>query len=301
MAKKSRDNLRLVRHIVLAIVGLAGLSALFIYLSKGNNWAVLAPAGTIGAQQKDLIILTTILGLFVVVPVFILLFTIAWKYREGNTKAAYTPNVGGSRKLEAIWWGIPALIILVLSIVTWQSTHALDPYKELAGPKDHMVVQVVSLQYKWLFMYPELGVASINYLPFPEKTPMHFQITSDAPMNSFWIPNLGGQVYAMSGMSSELHLQADGQGIYRGVSANISGEGFAKMNFNAQSMTQKDFDAWESSAASSKNTLSELTYQDLVSPSTGDAQKTFRLVDADLYSKIIMKYAGAEGAHGMAM
>jgi cytochrome o ubiquinol oxidase subunit 2 len=234
MTKKMNSNGRLVRRIVFGVVTLAGLVALFAVLMNGHNIAVLDPAGIIGSKQKELILFTTLLGVFVVIPVLVLLFGVAWKYREGNTNARYTPNVGGNRKLEILWWGIPAIIILVLSIVTWKSSHELDPYKELSGTKEHMMVQVISLQWKWLFIYPDLGIASINYLPFPDQTPMHFQITSDAPMNSFWIPNLGGQVYAMSGMSTELHLQADNPGIYRGSSANISGAGFAHMNFNSQ-------------------------------------------------------------------
>lgn len=286
---------------MLAIVGVGVLVALFMFLTQGSNIAVLNPAGTIASQQKNLIILTTVLGLFVVIPVFILLFGIAWKYREGNAKARYTPNIGGSRKLEALWWGIPALIILVLSVVTWQSSHALDPFKELVSNKKHMVVEVVSLQWKWLFIYPELGIASVNYLPFPEQTPMHFQITSDAPMNSFWIPNLGGQVYAMSGMSTELHLQADQPGSYRGVSANISGAGFASMNFTAQSMKQADFDAWVQTAAASKNLLDSASYKTLAQPSTADAPKVFRLMDSNLYDTIMMKYMMPDMGSGMGM
>jgi cytochrome o ubiquinol oxidase subunit 2 len=286
---------------VLALLGVGALAALFTFLTSGSNVAVLNPAGTIAGQQKNLIILTTVLGLFVVIPVFILLFGIAWKYREGNVKARYTPNVGGSRKLEALWWGIPAVIILVLSVVTWQSSHALDPFKEIEGDKNTMVVEVVSLQWKWLFIYPELGIASVNYLPFPEKTPMHFQITSDAPMNSFWIPNLGGQVYAMSGMSTELHLQADQPGSYRGVSANISGAGFASMNFTAQSMTEADFDAWVQTAATSKNLLDSASYKALAQPSTADVPKVFRLMDNHLYDNIMMKYVMPDMGSGMKM
>jgi cytochrome o ubiquinol oxidase subunit 2 len=286
---------------VLAILGVSALVMLFVTLANGNNMAVLNPAGIIAEKQKNLIIFTTILGLFVVVPVFILLFGIAWKYREGNTRARYTPNAKGNTWLEILWWGIPALIILVLSVVTWQSTHDLDPYKEIDSEKDHKTVQVVALQWKWLFIYPDLGIASVNYLPIPEKTPIHFNITSDAPMNSFWIPNLGGQVYAMSGMSTTLHIEASSTGIYRGSTANISGEGFAKMKFNAQSMTQKDFDAWADQTAASPNMLDMDSYKTLAKPSTADAPKVFRLMEPDLYNKIMMKYMTHGMGHGMGM
>ena len=301
MATRRTGNRTLIRHIVLAVLAISALVALFAMLMNGNNIAVLNPAGIIADKQKSLIILTVILGLFVVLPVFALLFGIAWKYREGNTKARYTPNAKGNTWLEILWWGIPAIIIVILSIVTWQSSHELDPYKEIPTDKDHTMVQVVALQWKWLFIYPELGIASVNYLPFPEKTPIHFEITSDAPMNSFWIPNLGGQVYAMSGMSTTLHLEASSTGTYRGSSANISGAGFARMNFNAQSMSQKDFDTWAENAATSSNMLDVHTYESLAKPSTADVPKVFRLMEPDLYNEIMMKYMMPDMGHGMGM
>jgi cytochrome o ubiquinol oxidase subunit 2 len=239
-----------------------------------------------------------VLGLFIVLPVFALLFGIAWKYREDNTKARYTPNAKGNTWLEILWWGVPAIIIVILSFVTWQSSHALDPYKKIDSDKDHITVQVVALQWKWLFIYPDYGVASLNYLPFPEKTPVRFEITSDAPMNAFWIPNLGGMVYAMSGMSTMLHLEANSTGVYRGSSANISGAGFSKMNFNAQSMSQADFDTWVNTARTSTYELDLENYEYIAKPSIGDAPEVFRLTEPDLYSEIMMKYMMPGMTHG---
>lgn len=299
MAKSIQGNKRLVRHIVLAAFSIAGLTAMFLLLINGHNLAVFAPAGIIADKQKSLIILTMALAAFVVIPVFTLLFVVAWKYREGNTKARYTPNVAGNKPLELLWWGIPTVIIMFLGFVAWQSSHELDPYKALAGDKDQVVVQVVALEWKWLFIYPEYGVASVNYLPIPEKTPISFHITSDAPMNSFWIPNLGGQVYAMSGMSTQLHLQADSTGIYRGSSANISGAGFASMKFNAESMSQKDFDGWVAKTSESGHMLDSNSYAELALQSTADAPKAFRLMNSNLYNEIIMKYMMPKTEHEM--
>lgn len=290
MPKSLQKHGKRLRNIILLIVSVFGVVAIFAMLIAGGEMAVLNPAGVIASKEKNLIIMTTLLGLFVVIPVFVLLFTVAWRYREGNTKARYTPDADGNRWLEGLWWGIPAVIIVILGVITWQSTHELDPYKPIVSDTKQLNIQVVSLEWKWLFIYPELGVASVNYLPIPAKTPISFQITSDAPMNSFWIPNLGGQVYAMSGMSTKLHLEADEVGTYRGSSANISGEGFAGMTFDAQSMTKADFDAWVQRAVGSSNMLTYDSYGVLAKPSKNNPPATYMLMDNNLYNKIIMKY-----------
>lgn len=301
MATSTRKNRTLLKRAILFLVAFAALVGIFAILMNGHNLAVLAPAGLIASKQKTLIVITTLLGLFVVIPVFILLFTIAWKYREGNTKAKYTPDIGNNRLLEGLWWGIPATIIIILSIITWQSTHELDPYKAISSSTKALNVQVVSLQWKWLFIYPDLGVASVNYLAIPEKTPIHFEITSDAPMNSFWIPNLGGQVYAMSGMSTQLQLIADGVGIYRGSSANMSGEGFAGMTFNADSMSTAYFTQWVKTAKQSADALSDVTYAALALPSKNVQPKNYGSVVSDLYNNIMMKSMMPDNGSGMSM
>lgn len=301
MATPTPKNKTLIKRVILAVVTLLALIGIFAMLMGNHNIGVLAPAGIIAGKEKTLLIITTLLGLFVVVPVFILLFSTAWKYREGNEAARYTPDVGNNRMLEALWWGIPAVIILVLSVITWQSTHELDPYKNISSSIKPLNVQVVSLQWKWLFIYPDIGVASVNYLPIPQKTPIHFTITSDAPMNSFWIPNLGGQVYAMSGMSTQLQLMADSTGVYRGSSANISGEGFAGMTFNAESMTDTDFNNWVHKAKANKQSLSQTTYALLAQPSKDMPPQSYGLVASDLYDTIMMKYMMPNDSSGTSM
>lgn len=257
---------------------------------KNVNVAVLNPQGTIANQERGLIIFTVILSLVVVIPVFTLLGMIAWKYREKNTKkTTYRPNWDGSRLFETVWWGIPCVIILILCIVTWQTSHQLDPYKPLSSDIKPITVQVVALQWKWLFIYPDQHIASVNLLEIPEKTPINFQITSDAPMNAFWIPNLGSQVYAMSGMSSQLHLMADTTGDYPGSSSNISGTHFADMKFIARAVSRGDFDTWTTRAQQS-STFAWSEYKSLAQPGVVAQPTSYDLADSNLYAEIIAQY-----------
>lgn len=259
---------------------------------------VLNPQGEIAAKQRDIIIFTLMLSAVVVIPVFTLLGVFAWKYREGNQEAVYRPNWDSNNVLEAVWWGIPCAIILILGIVTWRTSHELDPYRALDSSVKPLNVQVVSLQWKWLFIYPDQHIASVNLLEIPEKTPINFKITSDAPMNSFWIPSLGSQVYAMSGMSTQLHLMADTTGDFRGSSANISGKGFADMAFTARSASRENFDAWVQSAKNSGSGLHKSTYDKLAKPGVEKQSHFYRLDDAGLYDKIILKYMAHGSTHG---
>lgn len=276
--------------VFIALVIIAG----FAFVMYGRDIPVLQPEGQIANEQLQLILITTGLGVFVVIPVFILLFSIAWKYREGNEKAKYEPELEGNRWLEALWWGIPCLIILVLAIITAISTHALDPYKPLESDKKPVEVQVVSLQWKWLFVYPEEGVATVNYLNIPEDTPINFKITSDAPMNSFWIPALGGQVYAMTGMTTKLHLKADSVGTYLGNSANLSGDGYAGMYFQAHSLTQADYEAWLKESKNSTDWLTPASYEELRKPSHDTPKTTYGLVQDGIFDGVVMRYMSPE-------
>lgn len=276
--------------IALPILLAGAVIAAGIFYFSQFNVAVLNPQGDIARQQRDLIVFTVILGMFVVIPVFIMLGLFAWKFREGNTKAKYRPNWDGDNRLEAIWWGIPIVIIAILSVITWQTSHSLDPYKKLDSNVKPVEVQVVALQWKWLFIYPEQGVASVNVLQIPEKTPINFTITSDAPMNSFWIPSLGSQVYAMSGMSTKLHLIADKPGEYRGSSANISGEGFADMKFIARATSRAGFDDWVGRVKTTSSNLDQARYDKVAKPATQDAPSFYVLKDKGLYDRIVMKY-----------
>lgn len=241
-----------------------------------------------------MLIITVLLSAIVVIPVFVLTFLFVWKYRETNTKAQYSPELDGNRVLESLWWGIPTAIILVLSVMTWHSSHALDPRKPLVSSVKPLNVQVIALQWKWLFIYPQEGIASLNYLKIPVDTPVNFQITSDAPMNSFWIPQLGGQIYAMPGMSTQLHLEATHIGDYDGSSANLSGAGFADMRFTASAGSQDDFDAWTRLAHTSNDALTKYTYADLAKPNSDKATTAYSMIDPELYSRVVTKYMTPE-------
>lgn len=229
------------------------------------------------------------LMLIIVIPVFALTFGIVYKYRVGRD-ATYTPDWDGSRLLETLWWGFPIVIITILAMVTWRASHDLDPSKPLASNQRPLVVQVVALQYKWLFIYPEQQIATLNYFQFPAGRPVSFKITSDAPMNSFWIPQLGGQVYAMSGMSMPLQLEADRPGAFRGVSANISGRHFADMHFTAVATSSDDFATWAAGAKHTSQRLNAQSYTKLMQPSTNAPLITYASVTPGLYDAVVEKY-----------
>lgn len=276
--------------IILAALLIAATTALTILYVSSHDIAVLNPKGIIGLKQRELLIVASSLMLIVVVPVFFLTLFFAWKYRESNDKSKYTPEWSHSYVAESAWWGVPFAIIIALAIITWKSTHDLSPFKPLDSDVKPLKIQVVALDWKWLFIYPEEGIATINYIQFPVDTPISFEITADAPMNSFWIPQLGGQIYAMPSMRSRLHLIANEAGTYRGASANISGKGFAGMIFWAKASSQSEYNDWVREVKSSSKSLNIKEYQSLVAP-TEDVPKTYyHLQSQNLFDWILEKY-----------
>ena len=256
-----------------------------------NAFAVLDPKGTISLAERGLMIHAVEFMLIVAIPVYILLFFFAWRYRAGNTKAKYMPDWEHGKMEELIWWAIPFEIVLVLGALTWGSTHALAPSKPLDSTTPPLVVDVVALQWKWLFIYPAQGIATVNYLRIPVNQPVEFEVTADAPMNSFWIPQLGGQIYAMTGMINPINLEASEVGTYAGGSSNYSGAGFAQMKFMAQATSQSDFDNWVASAqAASSSILTLDTYKVLAQPGVPSAPSTYGAVEQNLYNTIVAKF-----------
>jgi cytochrome o ubiquinol oxidase subunit 2 len=255
------------------------------------------PAGQIAAGQRDLIITVTVLMLLIIVPIFVLTFWISWKYRATNTKATYQPDWDHNTKLEALWWGIPCIIIGVIAVMAWQTSHTLDPSQALESDKKPMTVQVIALQWKWLFLYPEQRVASVNELVFPSDRSLELQITSAAPMNSFWIPRLGGQIYAMEGMTTKLHLEADKPGIFNGSSANLSGEGFARMNFKARAVSTDSFNGWVEDARQKPGELTLAAFHALSRPAVPDKPLTYASYEHNLYDTVIMRYMAPPAGH----
>lgn len=280
-----------IRNLFTLIVAGAGLAL------AGCSGGVLDPKGQVGMDEKNLIILCTILMLIVVVPVIFLTLYFAWKYRASRDFEIYTPKWAHSTKIEAVVWSIPILIVVSLSVITWRSTHALDPYAPLEGQGEHLTVEVVSLNWKWLFIYPEQGIATVNELVFPANKPVAFKITSESTMNSFFIPQLGSQIYSMAGMETKLHLIADEPGTYKGISSNYSGAGFTGMKFNAiATPTEDDFEAWVASVKQSQTSLTSGAYKQLAEPSENNPVTYFSKVDDGLFHNIVMKYMKDHGS-----
>jgi len=276
-------------------LGLSAFVVLMWVLVKDVTIDVLEPTGKTAIEQRNLLYFTLGLSALVVIPVFGMLGMFAYKYREGRG-ADYKPEVDGNYTLEAIWWGIPIVIIGVLGVITWQSTHSLDPYKPIASDKPSLEVQVVALQWKWLFIYPEYGIATVNELPLPVDRPVHFSLAADAPMSGFWIPSLGSQIYSMNGMNSQLNLMPEKTGEYKGYNTNINGEGYSKMTFTADVMSEVDFTSWTITApgeATDNNLNMDLaTYNILAQPSLMAKPQTYQLAEKDLYDTIMAKYMG---------
>lgn len=268
------------------------ITTLFLSLS-GCDWVVFNSKGAVGIAERDLILLCIGLMLIVVLPAIVLSIIFPWKFRTSNKKAVYTPDWAHSTKLEIIVWGIPIIIIAILSVIVWKSTHALDPYRPLDVHGDPVHVQVIATDWKWVFVYPDLGIATINELHFPVNRPVAFEITSNSTMNTFFIPQLGGQIYAMAGMRTQLHLIANEQGKYRGLSGNYSGNGFSKMHFYATATSEEDFQSWVNKVRADENKVLDMaTFQQIAQPTRGAPVTYFSKVEPALFKKVIDQFIG---------
>ena len=272
------------------IFRLALITMTTLILAGCNTPIILDPKGVLGIQEKDLIIDALCLMSIVVIPVIFMTLFCARKYRASNTKAIYSPNWHHSNILEVFVWGIPIVIILVLGTITWRTTHSLDPYKPLQSNKKPVEIEVVALDWKWLFIYPEQNIATVNFIEFPVDTPISFKLTSDAPMNGFQIAQLGTQIYTMAGMKTRLQLIANEVGDYSGRSTNYSGHGFSDMTFTARVATESDFNTWVQSVKDSGKTLDAKTYYNLEKPSDKDPVTSYSSVQNHLFDNIIMKF-----------
>ncbi|MGF6484249.1 ubiquinol oxidase subunit II [Paraburkholderia sp. JPY419] len=265
-------------------------AGLMLLLSGCSNLDILNPKGSVGLAERDLIATSVWAMLIVVVPVILMTLFFAWRYRASNRNAEYKPGWTHSTAIEVVVWTIPALIILFLAVLTWKSTHELDPYRPLESQIKPINVEVVALDWKWLFIYPDLGIASVNQLAIPVGTPVNFRITSDTVMNSFFIPQLGGQIYAMAGMQTRLHLIADHTGDYAGLAANFSGKGFSDMKFRTLAWSPEEFNAWVEKVRASSDRLDMDRYHAVSEPSEKDPVRYFSTVDPKLFNNIIAKY-----------
>ncbi|WP_246165635.1 ubiquinol oxidase subunit II [Sphingomonas ginsengisoli (ex An et al. 2013)] len=248
---------------------------------------MLDPAGPVADANRTILVNATVIMLAIIVPTIIATLAFAWWYREGNTRADYKPDFVYSGRVELLVWSIPLLTIMFLGGVIWIGSHQLDPHKPLPAKSAPLEVQVVALDWKWLFIYPAQGVATVNVLPLPAGVPVHFKLTSASVMNSFFIPRLGSQIYAMSGMQSELWLQADKPGRYPGVSAHFSGDGFSHMGFQAVAMPPQQFAAWTAQARAGGRVLDARTYPLLARQSQNVAPFTIGQVQPNLFAAIV--------------
>lgn len=276
------------------IIGISALciAAFAIFVVLNNEKTLLThPKGVIARGELHLIATNILLMLIVVVPTFIFLFVTIWKSRANNAQTNNAQQQPHGVFKELILWMIPTVVIAVMIVVTWRATHKLDPYRPLASDTKPLVIQVVALDWKWLFIYPEQEIASVNFVQFPERTPIHFTLSADgSPMNSFWLPQLSGQIYAMTGMITPLRVMADETGEYTGRAAEINGKGFADMTFIAKSTTQADFETWVAQVQQSPLHLTDSVYRELTKPSENNPITLYASVEEGLFNKIVMKY-----------
>lgn len=274
---------------ILAII--LGVCAIVFVLTH-ESALVTHPKGIIAQNQLTLIQTIILLMLIVTVPAMVLFYLFAWIYRSKNSKTVHEPEKNLSAWGELILWIIPTLVVMPMIVITWYAAHELDPYQPIKSDVKPLKIQVVALDWKWLFIYPEQGIAALNFVQFPAQVPIHFELVADgSPMNSFWIAQLSGQIYAMTGMITQLHLMADEPGEYAGRAAEINGAGYADMTFVAKSTTQKEFEAWVAKVKASKEKLNHAVYSDLVKPSTNLPVTLYSSVEKDLFSYIAMKYS----------
>ena len=265
-------------------------------LMSGCEAVVLSPAGDIAAQQRDLLVWSVVLMLIIIIPVMALTVFFAWKYRESNKEARYEPDWDHSTHLELVIWAAPLLIIICLGAITWSGTHLLDPYRSLdrinkgqpvAAGVEPLQVNVVAMDWKWLFIYPEYGIATVNELAAPVDRPIRFHITSTGVMNSFYIPALAGQIYAMPGMETKMNAVINRPGKYVGFSANYSGDGFSDMRFAFHGLDQAGFDQWVAGVRADSKSLDRETYLELEKPSEKVPVLHYASVDEGLFDAVL--------------
>lgn len=266
-------------------------------LLAGCNTVLMNPSGDIANQQGRLIVVSTVLMLIIIIPVIALTIFFAWRYRQSNKEADYSPDWDHSTQLELAIWAAPLLIIIALGAITWISTHTLDPYRPLSrldaerpipAEAKPLVVEVVALDWKWLFIYPEQGFATVNEMAAPVDRPITFKITASSVMNSFFIPALAGQIYAMPGMETKLHAVINKPGEFEGFSANYSGAGFSGMRFKFHGLSNTDFDQWVQKVKAGKDgELTREQYKKLEVPSEREPVRHYAAVAPDLYDAIL--------------
>jgi cytochrome o ubiquinol oxidase subunit II len=271
---------------------------------SGSAMNILDPQGPIGAAEKAILIDSLAIMLAIVLPTILATFAFAFWFRASNTKAFYWPDWEYSGRIELVVWAIPALTVILLGGVAWIGAHQLDPPKPIAGSSRPLTIQAVSLDWKWLFIYPDQKVATINTLTVPAGVPLQFQLTSASVMNAFFIPQFGSMIYTMNGMTTRLNLQADTPGTFQGLSAQFSGDGFADMHFDVHVVPSEQFSKWAQDASRAGQALDGPSYNEIAKPSMRSEQAIYRLADPELFNAIVTQklppspgaQAGVKGA-----
>ena len=265
---------------------------------------ILDPQGPIGAAEKTILIDSLGIMLAIVLPTIVAIFAFAFWFRASNTRASYLPNWKYSGRIELVVWSVPALTVILLGGVAWLGAHHLDPPKPIEGPSEPLTIQAVSLDWKWLFIYPDHKVATINTLTVPAGVTLQFQLTSASVMNAFFIPQLGSMIYTMNGMATRLNLRADATGTFQGLSAQFSGDGFADMHFDVHVVSPEQFSKWAQDASNAGKSLDERSYQQIAKPSMKNEPEIYRLADPDIFASVVSQklppspgmQAGVKGA-----
>lgn len=278
MSGEPRSTGRLCRVALAAIVALA---------AAGCSQGILDPRGPVGAAERTILFNSVAIMLTIVVPVIVATLAVAWWYRASNERASYRPGWNYSGKVEIVVWSIPAMVILLLGGIAWISSYDLDPARPIAADTPTIEIDVVSLDWKWLFIYPDQGIASVNRMVVPAASPISLRLTSASVMNSFFVPQLGSQIYTMAGMTTRLNLLADHPGRFPGLSAQFSGDGFSGMRFVVDAVSDEEFRTWVSAARGGGRSLDAASYAELVKPSKYVAPTTYGAVEAGLFGAVI--------------
>lgn len=297
MKTKNKQKLSLAKTLLIMSGAFTAFGIGIAVLLRGKNIAVLNSKGLIASEQRSLIIFAAVMVLSIAVPTVVILYFMAWKYRESSHTSTYHPEENHGKGFNLFIWTLPTAFMLFLALILVPVTHKLQPNKAIAAGVQPITIQVMALRWKWLFIYPDQRIATVNYVQIPKGVPVVFDLTADeAPMSSFWVPNLGGQLYAMTGHINRLNLVADELGDYQGRSAEINGAGFSGMKFTAKVRSEADFQSWVKDTQRSPDILDKAAYEDLVKPSKDNQATSYSAVDNTLYAKAVMKYMGSHGS-----
>ena len=273
--------------------------SIIVFVSHGKRFQVLEPKGPIAGEQLNLILFSAAFLLAIAFASLLLLYFFAWKYRESNIKATYSPDMNHGKFFAFSIWALPFAFMLILVGILIPATHRLDPRKQVSSSTKPMTIQVVAMRWKWVFIYPEQHIATVNYVQIPTNTPVAFELSADeAPMSSFWVPNLGGQLYAMTGHVNTLNLLAKEPGEYPGSSAEINGAGFSGMKFVAHADSKEHFDTWVDEVRSSPKILDTAEYNKLLKPSEYNLTAYYAIAQSNLFDNLFIKYNGSNNHMG---